>query len=151
MRVDVDRPDDLIAQQQRQRQRAVHSEPAHSRAEPRPHGLPTQRPGAHRAPFQCRSDARPFVQGHVLNLVDLSDKRCARRQRLDHVVDPVDPQQRHPGTLSTRYRANSESRYLSEQFGQSQTVRHHTGEVVDPCPQVGSVGAGSLGGQRHGR
>jgi hypothetical protein len=35
-------------------------------------------------------------EGHVLNLVDLSDKRGTRGQRLHHVVQPIDLQQGFP-------------------------------------------------------
>ena len=45
VRVDVERADHPVRQQQRQRQRAVHPEPARPRAEPRPPSLASERPG----------------------------------------------------------------------------------------------------------
>src|SRR6202158_2433651 len=67
MGVHVDRPDNLIRQQQRQRQRTVYTQPAYARTEPRPHLLPTQRPGTHGAPFQRRRNAGALMEGHALD------------------------------------------------------------------------------------
>jgi hypothetical protein len=145
--VDVDRPDHLIGQQQRQRQCTVHAQPAHTGAEPRPHLLPAQRPRPHRAALQCCGDAGTLLQGDVLNFVDFSDKRRTRRQRFHHVVDPIDLQQGHPGTLCAGDRVHCECRHLGQQRRQPATTRHQACQLADGGLQVGGIGAGLLRGQ----
>jgi hypothetical protein len=81
------------------------------------------------------------MEGDVLDFVNLGDKRSAGRQRLDHVVDPVDAQQGHPSPVGARYRAHCERCHLAQQLGQPQTVRDQAREVADPGPQIGVIGA----------
>ncbi len=99
--VDIGRPHRLT----RRRRRTVHCALCTPK---RPTRLPTQRPGPHRAPHQRRGETGSLLEGHVLNLVDLGDKRSAGRQRLYHVARAVDPQQGHPGIVGARYRVHRE-------------------------------------------
>ena len=88
------------------------------------------------------------MEGHVLDLVNLGDKGSAGRQRRDHVVRPVDPQQRHSSTVGAGYRAHRERRHLRQQLRQPQTARDQTREVADPGLQIGVIGTDLLRCQR---
>ena len=71
------------------------------------------------------------MKSHVLDFVDLGDKRSAGRQRRHHVVRPVDPQQRHSSTIGAGYRAHCERGHLSQQLRQPETARNQAREVAD--------------------
>src|SRR5581483_6961952 len=73
--VDVDRANHLIREQQRQRERAVHSETSDPGSESRPHLLPAERARTYGAPFQRGGDARALLDRDVLDLVNLGDER----------------------------------------------------------------------------
>ena len=69
--------------------------------EPGPPPLPAEGPGTDRASLPGSGDARPLLQGDVLDLVELRHERVTGGQRLDAVTVLTDVKEGHPGTVCT--------------------------------------------------
>ena len=144
--VDVDRTDELARQQQRQRQRTVHTALDDALAKARPHLFPTQRPRADRPPLQRRGDARPLVDGDVLDLINLGHERVTggyastcRSGRSNR--SNVTPAPSAPGMACAAKVATCPSRPPSP------VPAHQSGEIGETGLQVSRVRGSLLRGQ----
>ena len=107
--------------------------------EARPHLLPAEGPRAHGATLLGRGDARPLVEGGVLDLIDLRDERVARGQYLDTGVTAVRAEQCDADAVRAGDGANGKGSHVLKNIVEPKATGHEGGKFTQALLKVCGV------------